>query len=136
MVNQEMASGGPLWFFTGSDTQKASDICGDPHVNVCYSDPAAHRCISVSGVARIISDRRKMRQLWRAAYAQWLPLGIDDPDLSLLEIGIEHIGYWYTGPARAGSTWAGLRLEQASHHDAFTMRNAPDRLQDSNRQSD
>lgn len=114
MVNQEMAKGGPLWFFTGSDTHKASDIIADPHVNVSYSDPAAQRCISVSGTAKIIHDRRKMRQLWRPAYAQWLPQGINDPDLSLLEIGIDHIGYWYTGSARAGSTWAGITLEPAS----------------------
>ncbi len=121
MVNQEMAKGGPLWFFTGSDTQKASDIIADPHVHICYSDPAAQRCISVSGRAKIICDRRKMRQLWRPAYAQWLPLGIDDPDMSLLEIGIDHIGFWYTGSARAGSNWAGLTLEHrptAAHdHD-------------------
>lgn len=113
MVNQEMAKGGPLWFFTGSDTHKASDIIADPHVNVSYSDPAAQRCISVSGIAKIINDRRKMRQLWRPAYAQWLPQGINDPDLSLLEIGIDHIGYWYTGSARAGTTWAGVMLDHA-----------------------
>ena len=113
MVNQEMAKGGPLWFFTGSDTQKASDITVDPHVNVSYCDSTAQRCISVSGIGKIINDRKMMRQLWRPTYAQWLPLGIDDPDMSLLEIGIKHISYWYTGSARASSTWPGVTLENA-----------------------
>ena len=127
MVNQEMAKGGPLWFFTGSDTYKASDIRNDPHVNVGYTDAVAQRCISVNGTARIINDRRKMRQLWRPAYARWLPLGIDDPDMALLEVEINHVSSWYTGSTRNGSTWAGHTHEETTavgcpDHEAMVFR--------------
>lgn len=91
---------GTLWFFTGLDTAKTTEVAGQRHVNVAYSSPSDQRYVSLSGVATIVRDRAKAEQLWQPAYRAWFPAGLDDPDLALLRVDVEHAEYWDPGSSR------------------------------------
>lgn len=93
-----------LWFFTGSTTPKAVDVILDGHVNVSYSDPATHRYISVSGTAELVTDRQEMIKRWHAGLIEWIPLGINDPDMSLLKVTVLHVEHWEPALLAAGRT--------------------------------
>lgn len=112
MVTQDDDGDGFLWFFTGSTTHKAADIIDNPDVNVSYSDPASQRYISVSGRAAIVVDRALSQKRWRPAYAAWIPLGIDDPDMALLKIVVGRVEFW-----RPPSTWTGQALACGTRTD-------------------
>ena len=76
----------------GSET--VNDIGADPVVNVAYADPGRDAYVSVGGEARVVDDRAKKEQLWSKLAEAWFPDGVDDPELALVEVRIDHAEYW------------------------------------------
>jgi general stress protein 26 len=91
---------GELWFFTREHTPKVDAVERDHHVNLSYSDPTRDRYISVSGLARLIVDKEKARELWNPTLKAWFPKGLDDPELALLCVKVNKAEYWDTPNSR------------------------------------
>jgi general stress protein 26 len=102
MGTQQVEFDGDLWFFTGSDSEKAREIAAHPQVNVSYADPGANRYVSVSGKATLVEDADKMEELWNPIFKAWFPDGLDDPTLTLLRVEVEEAEYWEAPPGAAG----------------------------------
>jgi general stress protein 26 len=94
MATQKIEFDGVLWFFTRASSHKVQEVERDHHVNVAYSAADKQRFVSVSGMARLVKDRQKMEELWNPAYKAWFPDGLDDSDLALLKVTVEHAEYW------------------------------------------
>jgi general stress protein 26 len=86
--------GGVLWFFMSRSSEPVLDIESTPDVNVSYSDPGKDSYVSVSGTARMVNDPEQKRALWSALYKAYFPNGVDDPDLALIAVTINHAEYW------------------------------------------
>ena len=89
---------GNLWFFTSVASHKASEVRARPQVNVAYASPRDNRFVSVSGLASVRRDRRRIAALWTPAQRVYFPGGPDHPDLTLLRVRVATIEYW-DGPA-------------------------------------
>ncbi len=85
---------GTLWFFTNVDTPKVDEVQTEEHVNVSYDDSEDHRYVSISGRATLIQDRPKLEELWSPSLLTWFPLGLEDPQLALLQIVAESWEFW------------------------------------------
>ena len=85
---------GQLWFFTSASSPKADEVEQHSSVNVSYAHPDRQDYVSVSGVAQILRDKDKMKQLWTPWIKPWFPGGLDDPDLVLLKVKIQEAEYW------------------------------------------
>lgn len=83
-----------LWFFSDASSQKIDDIHGHHDVNVCYADPAANKYVSVTGRARLVRDRAKMRSLWRSSLNNWFSKEPDDPEIVLLKVEVMEAELW------------------------------------------
>lgn len=94
----EFDEDGVLWFATGLDSEKATEIRARPHVGLSFADHHANRFVSVSGPARLVHDREKIDELWSPAMSVFFPQGKDDPNLVLVRVEIERAEYW-DGPA-------------------------------------
>jgi len=94
MTTQEMQPDGVLWFFMSADSPKAAEIGREHHVNVSYGDPEHNRYVSVSGIANVVRDQAKAKELWNPAYRAWFPEGLDDPKLALLRVAADKAEYW------------------------------------------
>lgn len=94
MATQKQDFDGDLWFFTGASSAKVSEVQRDQHVNVSYAAPEDNRYVSVSGVARLVRDPAKIKELWNPALKAWFPDGTDDPDLALLHVEVREAEYW------------------------------------------
>lgn len=90
----QKAEDGVFWFFTSADSPKVDEIEGRSHVNLSYAAPDAQIYVSVSGLARLVRDREKMRELWTEDVRRWFPQGLDSPDIALLEVRMTHAEYW------------------------------------------
>ena len=101
MVAQQAEFDGVLWFFTSAGAPKADEVEHDQHVNVSYVSPEDRRYVSVSGTARLVRDRQKVRQFWGPAYETWFPHGLADPDLALLRVEPEWAESWGTPSERS-----------------------------------
>lgn len=94
MATQEAEFDGTLWFFTSLDSSKVFEIEQEQHVNVTYADPGKNRYIAVSGRAMVVLDRHKMEELWKPDLNAWFPLGLDDPQIALLQVKADNWEYW------------------------------------------
>ena len=73
--NQLVDEDDRLWFFMSRSSGPVSDLLIDRNVNVCFTDPASHSYVSVSGEASAVSDPAKLRQLWTKTASEWFAGG-------------------------------------------------------------
>ena len=94
MGTQQVEFDGDLWFFTGADSAKVYEVRQEQQVNVSYADAKQQRYVSVSGLAQLVRDRQKMKELWNPIFKAWFPEGLDDPNLALLKVHVTKAEYW------------------------------------------
>ena len=83
-----------VWFFTRDDSHKVEEIEKDNRVCLGYSKPDDQTYVSVSGRAEMTKDRAKMEELWSPILKAWFPEGLDDPNICLMKVAVEHAEYW------------------------------------------
>jgi general stress protein 26 len=71
MATQARAAGADLWFVTDKRSPKVGEIEKDGHVNLAYFKNRSNEWISVSGNARMVRDRDKIRELYRPDWRAW-----------------------------------------------------------------
>lgn len=97
-LNSDVDESGNLWFFTSSNSHKASEIERTPNVNVSFVDTRKQQYVSVSGTAALVQDRQKIKELWKPVLKAWFPDGPDQPDVALLKVNVTKAEYW-DGPS-------------------------------------
>ena len=100
MATQKRAAGADLWFVTAEDTAKVRDLQADPCLNLSYYDNSSREWVSVSGTARLVGDREKIRELYAMDWKIWFHDDGDprhgtpeDPRLLLIGVDIESAVY-------------------------------------------
>ena len=83
-----------LWFFMSRRSESIRELERQAVVNVSHSDPGKDSYVSVSGTARVVDDKNRLKALWSKKAEAWFPGGVDDPDLALVEVQISHAHYW------------------------------------------
>ncbi len=94
MATMKAEFDGDLWFFTQSDSHMVQEIEGNDHVNVSYSAPDDNTWVSLAGTARLVTDKAKMKELWRPDLEAYFPKGLDDPKIALIEVSVTGGEYW------------------------------------------
>ncbi|KAI9316793.1 hypothetical protein BX666DRAFT_1858172 [Dichotomocladium elegans] len=90
-----------LWFFSNNVTQKFKELDEDPNVNLAYYDNSTTEWVSISGKARVVNDRQKIKELYTPMLKAWfgdLKDGVhdgsqDDPRISLIHVEAETVHY-------------------------------------------
>jgi general stress protein 26 len=100
MATQELDENGDLWFFTQKSSHKLDEVDHDRHVNVAYAEPSENRFVSVSGLAELVLDPAKNKELWNPLYKAWFPDGLDDAELALLKVHVNRAQYWDSPSSR------------------------------------
>lgn len=85
-------SDGALWFMSDRHTAKLDDIEEDSRVAVTMQSP--DRFVCITGLADVITDRRRIEELWSPAWLVWFPKGKTDPDLIALRVTPVEAEYW------------------------------------------
>lgn len=93
-LNSDVDDEGNLWFFTSSNSHKASEIERTPNVNVSFIDIDQQHYVSISGDAELVQDKAKIKELWKPVLKAWFPDGPDQPDVALLKIKVKKAEYW------------------------------------------
>lgn len=99
MATQERAAGADLWFVTSTETEKLDELATDPNVNLAYYDNKSREYVSVSGTARTVADRDKIRELYRRDWKAWFPGDDDqsgtpdDPRIVLIAVDAKSVVY-------------------------------------------
>ena len=92
--NRSLDDTGMLYFFVSRNTELGQRIRADGNVCLAYGDPGKDTWVSISGTARVSEDAALKKKLFNPIVKAWFPGGVDDPNLELLEVKIQHAEYW------------------------------------------
>lgn len=97
MANAQVQQGmSEIWFATSRSSAKVDELARDDHVLVGYGIGSGSEWATVTGRARTVDDRAKIKQLWEPMWKNWWD-SPDDPDLILLHFIPEFGEYWDSG---------------------------------------
>ena len=95
MATQKRAPGADIWFVTSKDTMKLDELEDDPHVNLAFYKARTREWISVSGMAKLSTDRETIGELYARDWKAWFPEEgdprhgtPDDPRLVLIGVDV------------------------------------------------
>ena len=91
---------GTLFFFTNKKDAKAYEVKNDRDVCITFADPDEQTYVSLSGRAKLTTDRVLIDKYWTKWVAAWFPEGKEDPNLAMLSIKIESGEHWKTDENR------------------------------------
>jgi len=100
MMTLRETSEGALWFFAQGSSHIVDDVHAHHPVNISYVDSVRGRYVSVSGRARVVTDRARKAQLWESRLAKWIPNGAEDPSVVLIRVEVQEAEFWQWGSER------------------------------------
>lgn len=107
MTAQIEEDGGPIWFFTSSESAMVELLGGGAGRAVGTFASKGHDLFaSVHGTLSVDTDREVVDRLWNRFVAAWFEGGKDDPKLRLLRLDPERAEIWLD----ASSLVAGIRM--------------------------
>lgn len=95
MTPARITDDGALFFFSSRVSNKNHEIQENPHVQLIFSNAMKGEFLNVFGKAEIIEDKAQMQECWKSSFTEWFPLGLSDPDLTLIKITPHLINYWH-----------------------------------------
>lgn len=108
MSTQEKRPRIDFWFVTSTETHKVDEIAAQPEVNLAYYNNKSREWVSVSGTARIVSDRDLIRTLYKPDWKAWFGDdggdrngGPNDPRLVLIEVEAHEATFLKSNQPRA-----------------------------------
>lgn len=108
MATQEKRPRVDFWFVTSTETHKVDEIEAQPEVNLSYYNNKSREWVSVSGTARIVTDRDLIRTLYKPDWKAWFGDeggarngGPNDPRLVLIEVEAHEATYLKSNEPRA-----------------------------------
>ena len=100
MATQKRADGADLWFVTDRKSPKVREIRNDSHVNLSYYNERTREWVSVSGIAKIVTNRAKIRELYQPDWKAWFgdeggenDGTADDPRMVLIGVKVSEAQY-------------------------------------------
>ena len=97
MANSQVEKGfREIWFATNRSSAKIDELEHDDRVFVGYGNATGSEWAAVSGRARVVDDRAKMRELWDPMWRNWWN-DANDPDLILVHVTPHQAEYWDSG---------------------------------------
>lgn len=97
-----------FWFVTSTEMHKVDEIQAQPEVNLAYYNNKSREWVSVSGTARIVTDRDLIRTLYKPDWKAWFGDeggdrngGPNDPRLALIEVEAHEATYLKSSQPRA-----------------------------------
>lgn len=94
MSHVDIDDEGKIWFFTSKDSWKAEEIQHNPTVQLVYINESDSIYLRMDGMAHIMVDHQRMKELFNPFVKAWFPKGLNDPSLALLVVHPVEIEYW------------------------------------------
>ena len=92
MAIANLADDGDVYLATSLQSEKVDEIASEHHVALTFQSATAY--VTLSGPARVVTDRAIIRTLWTEPMRVWFPRGSDDPALCLVQVRPVMSEYW------------------------------------------
>ncbi|MCY7420145.1 MAG: pyridoxamine 5'-phosphate oxidase family protein [Chitinophagaceae bacterium] len=85
---------GTIWFFTKASSPKVDEIEESKKVSIAITNESSNNYLMIHGSASLVNDKTQMAALWSSILKAWFPLGLDDPDMTLIKVTPGEVNYW------------------------------------------
>lgn len=107
MTVQQMDEQGNLWFLSAKDSHKNLEIAKDPTVQLFFQGSKHSDFLELHGTATIVTDKKKIKDLWDPLAKTWFTEGEDDPNISVIKVE-PYGGYYWDN--KHGNAVAGVKM--------------------------
>lgn len=95
MLTQEREPDCDVWFVTSLDTQKIAELKANPQVGVIYRRDSDNAYASLSGQARLVTDRALIQSKWKESWRAWFPDGPEQADIVIIKVTMQEAEWWF-----------------------------------------
>ncbi len=85
---------GTMWFFTKKSSHKVDELQKSRAVSIAITNSDSNNYLMIHGSASLLDDKSKMKELWSSVMKAWFPLGLEDPDMTLIKVTPSEVNYW------------------------------------------
>lgn len=84
MLNLKHEGISRFWFSTNTSSRRVQQLQEDSRACVYFVDENEFKGLMLVGVVEILQDIESRKMLWNDGYERYYPLGVEDPDYSVL----------------------------------------------------
>ena len=84
MLNVKHEGINKIWFITNTSSKRVQQLEKDNRACVYYVDAQDFKGLMLAGTIQILRDSGSRQGLWRDGYERYYPLGVEDPDYTVL----------------------------------------------------
>lgn len=82
-----------IWFFMDKGATVVEEIKAEATVLLAFQNENS-AYLSLRGKARVIADRKRIKELWKESYRVWFPGGAEDSNIVLVAVDPIDAEYW------------------------------------------
>lgn len=94
MLKMETEGLKTVWFSTNTSSRKVSQLKENPRACVYFHTEQSFRGLMLIGEAEILTDIESRKRLWRKGCEIYYPLGVTDPDYTVLRFTAKWANYY------------------------------------------
>jgi general stress protein 26 len=94
MMNAKHEGLNKIWFSTNTSSRRVQQLKKDNRACVYYVDDKDFKGLMLTGTIGILQDLKSRQMLWNDGDERYYPLGVEDPDYSVLYF-TAHKGNYY-----------------------------------------
>ncbi|MES2622951.1 MAG: pyridoxamine 5'-phosphate oxidase family protein [Patescibacteria group bacterium] len=102
MATQDIEFNGSIWFMTSKESNKAKEIQHNNSVALTYADGNGITFVSLTGKAKFVEDKEKIKEYWNPFLKAWFE-GPEDPNITLIEVMVSRAEYWDNKGGKIGA---------------------------------
>jgi general stress protein 26 len=95
MIKNENAGLKTIWFTTNTSSKKVEQLKKNQKACVYFVDVDRRMGLRLIGIIDILQDPESRQRLWREGFERYYPLGVSDPDYSVLRFTAQWGNYYH-----------------------------------------
>jgi general stress protein 26 len=95
MINMEYEGLKTVWFSTNTSSRRLSQLLQDSRACVYYVDFDQWMGLMLVGTIEVLQDTESKQRLWRPGFERYYPLGVTDPDYSVLRFTAQWANFYH-----------------------------------------
>jgi general stress protein 26 len=95
MIKMENEGLNRIWFSTNTSSKRVSQLVRNSKACVYFVDFEQWMGLMLVGDVEVIQDMESRQRLWREGFEKYYPLGVNDPDYSVLRFTAQWGNYYH-----------------------------------------
>lgn len=95
MIKVEAEGIKTIWFSTNTSSKRVSQFRNNKKASVYFADEGNFKGLMLLGDMEVLSDIESKKRLWREGGEIYYPLGVEDPDYSVLRFTAKKGNYYH-----------------------------------------